>query len=93
MEFIEQSVGAVFQQRMFHSFHFADRSENFYKSFGLFEIIIKSMTLSFFVGTLFYFWKSDQELRSFNVGVHLPTVSMWNKYLLIEFIILLDCFD
>jgi hypothetical protein len=33
---------------------------------------------------LFYFWKSDQELRSFNVGVHPPTESKWNKYLLIE---------
>jgi hypothetical protein len=79
MEFFLQSLGAVSEQRLVHYFHFAEESESFYKTFGLFEIIIKSITLSFFVGTLFYFWKSDQELRSLDVGVHRPAESNWNK--------------
>jgi hypothetical protein len=81
-EFFIDSVEAVVMQRMIHSFHFASGSEKFYKTFGLFEIIIKSITLCFFLGTLFYFWKSDQEIRNLNVGVHPPTESNWNKYLL-----------
>ncbi len=80
-EFFEKSWKAVLDQRMIHSFHFTYNSENFYKTFGLFEIIIKSLTLSFFLGTLFYFWKSDQELQSLNMGVHRSAESNWNKYL------------
>jgi ABC-type microcin C transport system permease subunit YejB len=81
MEIFDESWEAVLVQRMFHRFHFADYSENFYKSFGLFEIIIKSLTVSFFLGTLFYFWRSGRELQSFNAGVHRPAESNWNKYL------------
>jgi hypothetical protein len=80
MELVGKSLFAVLWQRLDHNFHFADDSENFYKSFGLFEIMIKSITLSFFLGTIFYFWRSDQELQSFNVGVHRPAESKWNKY-------------
>jgi hypothetical protein len=72
-DFLQISWEAVFHQRIVQSFHFSKDSENFYKAFGLFEIIIKSLTLSFFLGTLFYFWKSDQELRNLNVQVHRPS--------------------
>jgi hypothetical protein len=38
------------------------------------------LTLGFFLGSIFYIWKSDQELRSIDVQVHRPQESNWNKY-------------
>ncbi len=70
----------IAKQRSVPGLHFARRTEEFMKTFGLFEIVIKSVTLGFFVGSIFYFWKSDQELRSVDVQVHRPRESNWNKY-------------
>jgi hypothetical protein len=70
----------IANQRSIPGVHFAHRSEDFMKTFGLFEIVIKMMTLGFFLGSIFYIWKSDQELRSVDVQVHRPRESNWNKY-------------
>jgi hypothetical protein len=70
----------VAKQRSVPGFHFARRTEDFTKTFGLFEIMIKSITLGFFFGSIFYIWKSDQELTKLNVQVHRSRTSNWNKY-------------
>jgi hypothetical protein len=60
----------VAKQRSIPGLHFAHRTEDFVKSFGLFEIIIKTVTLGFFLGSIFYIWWSDRELRILKVHVH-----------------------
>jgi hypothetical protein len=71
---------SVAKQRSVPGLHFARRTKVFMGTFGLFEIIIKSVTLGFFLGSIFYIWKSDQELKSVDVQVHMPRLSNWNKY-------------
>jgi hypothetical protein len=70
----------VAKQRSIPGFHFAYRTEDFMRTFGLFEILIKLVTLSFFLGSIFYIWNMDRELRSVDVQVHRPQESNWNKY-------------
>jgi hypothetical protein len=70
----------VAKQRSIPGLHFALRTEDFMRTFGLFEIVIKLVTLGFFLGSIFYIWKSVQELRSIDLQVHRPRVSNWNKY-------------
>ncbi len=76
---------SVVVQRLLHMGHFADSSKNFYKIFGLFEIIIKLLTLCFFLATLFYFWKSDRTLRNLNVRVRRSSEYEWDKYWLASY--------
>jgi hypothetical protein len=70
----------VAQQRSIPGYHFTLRTEDFMRTFGLFEIVIKMLTLGFFLGSIFYIWKADQELKSVDVQVHRPQESNWNKY-------------
>jgi hypothetical protein len=79
-DFLFDTWVIVAKQRSIPGFHFALRTEDFMRTFGLFEIVIKMLTLGFFLGSIFYFWKSDQELRSVDVQVHRPRESNWNKY-------------
>jgi hypothetical protein len=72
--------GIVAKYRSIPGVHFAHRTGDFMETFGLFEIVIKLLTLGFFLGSIFYIWKSDQELRSVDVQVHRPQESNWNKY-------------
>jgi hypothetical protein len=70
----------VAKQRSVPGMHFAFRTEDFMSTFGLFEIVIKMLTLSFFLGSIFYIWKSYQELKIIDVQVHRSQGSNWNKY-------------
>ncbi len=79
-DFLLDTWVIVAKQRSVPGLHFALRTEDFMRTFGLFEIVIKLLTLGFFLGSIFYIWKSDQELRSIDVQVHRPQESNWNKY-------------
>ncbi len=79
-DFLFDTWVIVAKQRSNPGLHFALRTEDFMSTFGLFEIVIKLVTLGFFLGTIFYIWKQDQELKSVDVQVHLPQISNWNKY-------------
>jgi hypothetical protein len=80
--FILETWVDVAKQRTIPSLHFAYETEVFMRSFGLFEIIIKLLTLVFFLGSIFYVWRSDRKLKNLKVHVKAPSESKWNKYLL-----------
>jgi hypothetical protein len=70
----------VIRQRLVPGSHFEERTAEYLKTWGLFEITIKTLTLCFFLGSLFYIWKSDRELKNLQVKVNEGQESNWNKY-------------
>ncbi len=76
-EFLYGTWVIVAKQRSIPGLHFALRTEDFVKTFGLFEIIIKLVTLGFFVGSIFYIWKTGRVLRELKVQIHAPPESKY----------------
>ncbi len=75
-----KTSGAVLETRVIRNYHFAKDSERFDWFFGRFEMIIKSVTLSFFLGFLFHIWRSEQAIRNLNGQVHKRPKSALDKY-------------
>jgi hypothetical protein len=70
----------IIGQRIFSGRNFDWTTESYMESFGLFEIIIKTITFSFFVGACIFIWKNLKTVRSLDMGVHNAKKSKFDKY-------------
>ncbi len=70
LEHKEYILFHMMEQRFYSGFNFQDETQYYMETFGLFEIIIKTVTFCFFLGSCYYIWRNYRDIRNLNMRIH-----------------------
>jgi hypothetical protein len=70
LEHYDHILWLIMEQRFYSGFNFQYETQYYMETFGLFEIIIKTITFCFFLGSCYYIWRYYRDIRNLNMRIH-----------------------